>query len=285
MKKPTTIINGNTECKVAKSDDITIVDGEVYVNGRKRPVRRKGDDRQIIVVIAGNVEHLTVCGAEAVEVIGNVDGIEVHNTVNEIKLSESAEGRIPTVKCDEIHGDINSSIVIDGPVRIDGNVNNSKVIAKSSSITIGGNASGTIDANNVKAQSISGDITGIIGTHELNATSVTGLVIAGTGLQIGGDVKGIAIAGTGLDIKGNVSGSVFAGTGVRVAKKCTGQIYTQGSTPEGSEEDRAELMAGAKILGQIVRDYPLVKIPYKEESLVKTLEMIETTRKKAPWME
>lgn len=283
-EKSTTIISGTTECKVAKSDDITIVDGEVYINGRKRPVKRKGDNGQIIVVIAGNVEHLTVCGAEAIEVIGNVDEIEVQNTVNEIKLSESAEGRIPTVKCDEIHGDINSSIVIDGSVRIDGNVNSGKITTESS-ITIEGNASGTINANSVKAQSVSGDITGIIDTYELNAASVTGLVIAGTGLHIGGDVKGIAIAGTGLDIEGDVFGSVFAGTGVGVAKNCTGQIYTHKSTPEGSEKDRAELMAGAEILGHIVRNCPMAKIPHKEKSLVKTLEMIEMTRKKAPWTE
>ena len=113
-----TIIRGERQCSFAETDSVQIIDGIVYIDGHRKLKlggRIKNNPSEVVIVIAGDVQNLTICGASTVEIKGGVGTLSTHHEVCSI---DAGNGIIERIEChDKVESITGASCVtVDGTV-------------------------------------------------------------------------------------------------------------------------------------------------------------------------
>lgn len=100
----TIIVNGGC------SQSISIINGQVKINGRTVDDLNQYDDKIINITIEGGCHDISVDVCEEIHVTGNSCGIQTHN--GNVKVDGQCDGNIIThngnVNCGEVRGSVQS---------------------------------------------------------------------------------------------------------------------------------------------------------------------------------
>lgn len=92
-------VNGNNIC---------ISNGVVTINGKKYTDLNELPDKEIKIIVEGNVEELTVDMCESIEVNGSAGNVSTHN--GNVTISQGVNGNVRTHNGNVVCGPVGGSI-------------------------------------------------------------------------------------------------------------------------------------------------------------------------------
>lgn len=107
------IINKGSYTQVignVKSSSVVITNGSITVNGKLIKDLNELDEKEINIIIEGDVESLTVDSCDEIEVKGSAKNIKTHN--GNVKVNNDVTGNVSThngnVVCGKVGGDVDT---------------------------------------------------------------------------------------------------------------------------------------------------------------------------------
>ena len=93
-----------------RGGSITISNGVITINGKKVSDLNEIDEKEIHIVIEGDIESLTCDYCEDIEVKGNAKNVKTHN--GNVTVNQDVTGNVSThngnVMCGKVGGDVDT---------------------------------------------------------------------------------------------------------------------------------------------------------------------------------